>query len=287
MQAQKIKLDYSKQKEFWFFFTSDNHFGHTGQDRELLQQEFDLAKERKARILVNGDSLDLILSGDKKRYHPSGDKYGTDNNTNMIIDEAFDFYSEYFPYIDMIGTGNHEVSVSKFHQFDPIQQLIYSLNKKHSKKHKGHGIQHGQYSGFVVLNFHYGKHGASRNFIVYYNHGQGGTAEISKGAIDLNRHLTRTQCDLVWIGHKHTKLVLPSEGVMGVDPKTLAIWEKDRRAIITGAYLKRFSQYDAQKKGYRINYGEEKMRTLQAKGGIFMKVTLNNKHSTPVIKFEV
>lgn len=285
MQANKIKLDYSKQKEFWFFLTSDNHFGHTGQDKELLKKEFDEAKKRKARILINGDSLDLILSGDRKRYHPSGDKYGTDNNTNMIIDEAFNFYSDYFDLIEMIGTGNHEVSVSKFHQFDPIQQLIYSLNKKHSNK-KNSGIVHGQYSGFIILNFHYGKSGRVKNFVIYYNHGQGGTAEISKGTIDLNRHMTRVQSDVVWIGHKHTKVVLPSESIMGVDMKTGSIYSKDRYGIVTGSYLERFGQYDAQKKGYKINYGEEKMRTLQAQGGVFMKITVDNNNDLD-IKFEV
>jgi hypothetical protein len=280
MQACKIDIDYSKQKEFWFFYTSDHHTGHKEQDKELLKEEFDEAKKRKAMIFINGDWGDFIMSGDRKRYTPSSDAYGTDNNVNLTINEAYDFYSNYIEFIELIGSGNHEATVSKFHNFDPTQQLIYSLNKEHKTK-----IKHGQYSGFIVLNFH-DKKSRVRQLVIYYNHGQGGKAEITKGTIDLNRHLTTKQADIIWIGHKHTKVALPSEPVLCVDKKQ-NIYTKNRWAIITGSYLSQFKQYDAMKKGYRVSFGEEKMRTLQGAGGIFMKVTVHGTNSDLKIKFEV
>lgn len=269
MQAFIIKEDYSKKKEFNYFFCSDLHFGNKGQDRELLKKEFDYAREMNAKIFINGDVLDLILSGDRKRYHPSSDAYGTDNNVNMALNDAFDFFSEYVHNIVMIGTGNHEVSVSKFHHFDATQQLIYSLNLKH-----GTSIVHGQYSGYIILQFEHGENGRIRQYKIYYNHGQGGTAEISKGTIDLNRHMSTKMSDLCWLGHKHVKTILPSEFMLDVN-RSGEVVSIERAGIITGAYMKNYHQHDAMKKGYNISFGEERMRGLQGTGGVMLKISMS------------
>lgn len=265
MQSFVLRQDYSKQKEFYYFLCSDLHFGNKGQNKSLLKKEFDEAKKLDAKIFINGDWGEFILSGDMKRYHPSSDAYGTDNNVNMTIGEAFDFLSDYVHNIVMIGTGNHEVSVSRFHHFDATQQLIYSLNLKHGTK-----IIHGQYSGYVVIDYHHGKNRAVKRYKIYYNHGQGGTAEVTRGIIDINRHMFGKTANLVWIGHKHTKMLVPCEPLLDVD-KNGDVIEKQRAGLITGAYVNAFHQYDAMKKGYSISYGEEKMRTLQATGGAIMR----------------
>lgn len=265
MQALTIRQDYGKQKEFYYFLCSDLHFGNKGQNKELLKRDFDEAKKLNAKIFINGDWGEFIMSGDMKRYHPSSDAYGTDNNINMTINEAYDFLSDYVENIVMIGTGNHEASVSKFHHFDATQQLIYSLNKEHGTK-----IVHGQYSGYIVIQYHHGKNTGSRPYKIYYNHGQGMTAEVSKGTIDLSRHMATKISDLTWLGHKHTRLLLPSEFILDVN-NVGEIINRERKGLITGAYLNVSHEYDAMKKGYQINYGEEKMRTLQSLGGAIMK----------------
>ena len=264
MHSQVIDIDYSKQKDHYYFFCSDIHFGNKGQDKELLKREFEHAKELNAKIFINGDVFDLILSGDRKRYTPSSDKYNSDNNINLAIDEAYEFLSPYASQICMIGTGNHETSAQKFHQIDVIQQLVWSLNKTHKTN-----IKHGQYCGYIVLRYNYGNKGKVRSRKIYYNHGQGGSAEVTKGTIGLARHMNNKICDVLWLGHTHTKVVLPSEWVIDID-KTGTIFQRERAGIITGAYLKVFDQYDAKKEGYKLNYGEERMRSLQGTGGIIM-----------------
>lgn len=265
MQALTVKQEYTNQSEFYYFLCSDLHFGNKGQNKELLKKDFDEAKKLNAKIFINGDWGDFIMSGDRKRYHPSADAYGTDNNINMTINEAFDFFSEYVNNIVMIGTGNHEVSVSKFHQFDPTQQLIYSLNKAHKTS-----IVHGQYSGYIVLNYVRKSGSDVKRYKIYYNHGQGGSAEISKGTIDINRHMTTKTADLIWLGHKHSKVLLPSEYILDVN-NAGEIIQKERAGLITGAYMHIYHQYDAMKKGYNISYGEEHMRGLQSTGGAILK----------------
>lgn len=268
MHSQIIQQDYSKEREFNYFFCSDLHFGNCGQDTDLLTKEFKKAKERNCKIFINGDVFDLILSGDRKRYNPSSDKYNSDNNINMHINEAYDFLSDYAENIVYIGSGNHETAVQRHHQIDVIQQLIWSLNKTHKTD-----IKHGQYSGYVMLRYHYGDHSAVRSRKIFYCHGQGGASEVTKGTIGINRHMTSKVADIYHFGHTHTKVLMPSEFILDMD-KTGNIIQRERTAFYTGAYLKIFSQYDANKKGYELNYGEERMRSLQSTGGIFMKHTL-------------
>lgn len=265
MHSQIIKIDYSKKKEHYHFLCSDLHFGNKGQNRKALKQDFDKARELGAHIYINGDWGDFILSGDRKRYTPSSDAYGTDNNVNMTINDAYDFLSEYVDLIQLIGTGNHEVSCQRYNNFDPTQQLIYSLNKTHKTQ-----IQHGQYCGFITLRYEHGNNRSVKSRKIFYNHGQGGTSEVTKGTIDINRHLTSKMCDILWLGHKHTKVLLPCEPLLDVDQNG-NIYSRERVGIITGAYLNVFGQYDAMKKGYIINYGEERMRGLQSTGGAFIK----------------
>lgn len=280
LHSQIIKIDYSKQREHYHFLCSDLHFGNKGQNRKALKKDFERAKELNAKIYINGDWGDFIMSGDKKRYNPSSDAYGTDNNINMTINDAYDFLSDYVNLIQFIGCGNHEVSVQKYNNFDPTQQLIYSLNKEHKTQ-----IQHGQYCGFVLLKYH-DKDARVRTYKIYYNHGQGGTAEISKGAIDLNRHMSTKNADLIWLGHKHTKILLPSEYILDVNMNG-EIFERERAGVITASYLNISSQYDAMKQGYRINYGEERMRGLQSMGGILIRHNLSGENTDINTRFEL
>lgn len=270
MHSQVIYIDYSTQKDFYYLFCSDLHFGSKAQDLKALDRDFKKARELNAKIFINGDVFDMILSGDRKRYVPSGDKYNSDNNVNLMINEAFDYFSDYVDLIQVISTGNHCTAVQKFHQIDPIQQLIWSLNIKHSTD-----IKHGQYSGFIVLRYHWGENGQVRTRKIYYNHGQGAGDMITKGTIGISRHMLTKNADIYHFGHIHQKVLLPCEMILDVD-KNGNIIERERAAFYTGAYMKVSSQYDAMKEGYILNYGEEKMRSLQGVGGIFMKHTLTS-----------
>lgn len=270
MHIHVIENNYNIGDSFGYLLASDLHIGSPAHDSSLLKREFDRAKELGFKILINGDWGEFIMNGDRKRYTPSHDVYGADNYINRIIEECIETLKPYADIIEFIGCGNHEVSVQKFHNFDPTQNLIFALNRE-----CGTNIKHGQYCGFTRFKYSHASGGRVRSKIMYYNHGQGGTAEISKGAIDINRHMTTKDADIIWIGHKHTKLLLPCETQYKLNKENNLTFRK-RAGFISGAYVKQGSVYDAKSNGYKINYGEERMRGVQSTGGIFIEHEITN-----------
>ena len=281
MHSQIIDIDYTEQKHHGFLLASDLHIGSKAHDLELCRHEFDKAVELGYQIMINGDWGEFVISGDRKRYHPGGDKYNRDNQINRTIDEAVEFLTPYAQNIVFIGHGNHEVSVSKFHGIDVTQSLIALLNHK-----TGSNIKHGQYRGMVRFHVH-DNNRHRRSITMAYNHGQGASAEITRGTIGINRMMSAYDADIFWTGHSHTKMCLPCENIVSMI-KSGAIVTRERKGIITGAYVKTVHEYDAQEDGYGINFGEEWCRTIQSTGGYFLTFDISNNHGgETVIKTRV
>lgn len=253
-----------------FLLSSDLHIGHADFDYDLFKKEFDEAKEKKARIFINGDVFDSILPKDMKRYRKSGDKYfQVDSVLNKQVEEAYKLLKPYGHLIDVIGIGNHETSVVNHNAFDPVSGLISLLRCDGFKQ-----IQHGGYEGFIVISLlrknKNNDKAKSNRYVIFYNHGQGGKAEVTAGAIDLNRRIY-VRADLIWLGHKHNKVQMHLPCEIGIDQYG-NIYEKTKRGIITGAYVKNFRTYDIEQTGYQSSFSEEKQRTPQAKGGAFLSL---------------
>jgi len=268
MEANVFRFDYTTQHEFWFFLTSDIHFCHPVFDEKLFTAEFDEARKLGARIFINGDVMDLILPSDKKRYTAGNDGLNVDAHLNVAVDEAVERLTPYADNIDIIGCGNHETSPLKYGSTDPIDFLLRDLNRDRRDR----PIVHGGYTGFIRLLFHVGGNRV-RKYDVYYNHGQGSSSEVTRGAIDLSRR-QYISADLIWLGHKHTRIANDLDTEIGLTPGH-HIYERKKRGVITGCYLRNVDRYDIKKEhGYRLSYSEQKMRTTQATGGALLKVEM-------------
>jgi hypothetical protein len=268
LQVHKFTIPYSSvNDEYNFFLTSDLHSESKAFDRAFFIEEMEEAKAKAARIFINGDVFDLIVPGDHKRYRKHGDPFeNRDDFMNETVQRGYELLKPYATQIDMIGSGNHEVEYMKRSGYDPISGLITLLQKD-----AGHPIRHGAYEGFIILNFDRGEKSGIRRYTIYYNHGQGtGATEVTFGVIDLQRR-SHIRADLIWLGHKHKRngLVLPTE--IGVDREG-NVYERERKGVITGTYMKTFMQYDATNEGYKDGFGAEKMRTPQLKGGVMLTV---------------
>jgi hypothetical protein len=258
MKINVFNFDYSKQKEFVFHLGSDFHFDNEAFDETSWRREFEEVKKNNWISFVGGDWGDFILLQDKKRYVKSRDQFDGDDIVNQIIDMASSRLRPYADNIALIGQGNHEDALVKYHSINPVSMLIQNLNNDK----KNGTIKHGGYAGFIVLIFRHGDNGGTRKYTIYYNHGAGGNAEVTKGMIDFNRR-QYVRCDLMWLQHKHTRIQADLDYEIGVD-REFNIYEKEKKAVLTGSYLKNAT---IEEKNNKYIWNERRCRTTQARGG--------------------
>lgn len=254
---------------------SDLHIGAANIDYDLINRELEDAKARKSRILINGDLLDLILPKDHKRFVPDvlhSEIAGRRDTLNASVKFAVKILKPYANLIDMIGMGNHETAVEKYHAADPIAMVIDEL-----QRHAKHKIFYGSYNGFVDYRISTIRGNSPRGsrLIIFYHHGGGGSAPVTKGMIDFNR-LGFVQADVKWVGHKHNRfhdhersLECPMDGHRPV--------LRDIRHIMTGSYMETYSgqsQESISVNGRRSNYAGDMAMRPQGKGGWRLDVKL-------------
>jgi hypothetical protein len=231
----------------------------------------DYAVSHNCDIIILGDIFDLITHGDKKRYTPEMNKYGTDTAINSMLDEAIELFTPYAKNIKIMLCGNHEASGVKYHNLDITTLLIWELNKL-----DGVDIKYLGYQGYIRFKYFYPKGKAVKCFDVKAHHGTGGSAEITKGTITLNRFMLAHDADLHVMGHTHTKVILPCESRSYLNHSG-KITHKTIMGFITGAYVHPVIETDTKLGGkarpYSVDYGDTR-RTLQSTGGIMISQTI-------------
>jgi hypothetical protein len=264
---------------------SDLHIGAPQVNYTLIKKELRDAAEIGDRIVLNGDIFDGILASDRKRFAPDclhPRLHGRKDILNAAIDWAVELLSPYAHLIDMIGVGNHETALEKHHNVDAARILVYDLTRKLPKQHKDHVIHYGGYTGFIdyrVKSLTKKKTISVGRWVLYYHHGSGGSAPVTKGMIDFNRKDTWIDADCIWLGHKHNRwnasLEKLSCPLQGDAPDT-----KEVRHIMTGAYMKTYvgqSQKSLRKHGRRSNYAADAGLGPQGQGGA--RVAFGRRHN--------
>lgn len=280
MEVHIFRKPYKAAKaaeEFPILFSSDIHFDEPGFDRELFTKDYDRAKRDNARINIHGDVFGCILPSDIKRYTRGNDGGDTDCKINEALKKAEDLFTPYANNIDVMGLGNHETSVLKYHHIDVIGLLIGFLNRKRDSKLPP--IRHGGYSGYIRYVFEGPSRSCVQKYDIFYNHGQGGSAEVTDGIIGAKRRLY-TNADLIVLGHNHKRWAIEIDPFEGISD-TGRLYTKKRHAIMTGCYSKISGETNATEDGYRLNYGEERMRTKQRTGGIHARLFLTRTEIYP------
>ncbi|MHA1883389.1 MAG: hypothetical protein ACTSUO_10140 [Candidatus Thorarchaeota archaeon] len=259
--------DYAKEREWYILLASDLHFGHKRFDKALFQEQFNKALELNAQILINGDVFDSIILGDK-RYTVSGDVFHQDSLITEVLQMAYELLKPYAHLIRVIGLGNHETAFLARNGQDLIHMLLGYFAARDKLR-----IAAGGYTGFVRVPATYHGSGAMRKIDIFYNHGQGSSAEVTKGLIDLQRR-GDIIADIVWLGHKHTRVAVSLDPLIYVNARGKVV-VRTRLGVITGSYLKILRpEYDIDTHGYQLDYQEERMRVPSASGGIFLKFTV-------------
>lgn len=268
-----IIINLEGKKRYPLFFMSDFHSDDNDFDEEAFETDIEAAIQRGCGIFVGGDVYSLLLPKDMKRFTGSrakmGDEHPIDAYVNNAVLSTAERFKPYVNHIHAIGVGNHESSSVKFNGVDPVQLLIHELNKYRDIDKFGK-IQQMGYKGFITLRFkrpyeesHYD------HAYIWYDHGRGGGAVVTKGMIDITRTISYVEgVDVVWLQHKHVRWADPS----------IKKWFPNQRGepairriigMITGTYQKDLVIDDYEKtSGYVIHFGEEKQFAPQGTGGI-------------------
>jgi predicted phosphodiesterase len=193
--------------------TGDPHIGKHPETTELLRQDLEDAKARGDWIIVWGDVRQWITPNDRKRYSAKeGDN--RDALVNKWVNELVRFFEPFVDNIIAIKLGNHETSLIKHSNTDPIVMLVDRLNQLRSPDLQR--IVYAGYTAWWLVRFintnDTGQRVGSVSCKFWLHHGAGGSAPVTKGALDRARIQDAIiGADVYVIGHKHTAVSIPTQ----------------------------------------------------------------------------
>jgi hypothetical protein len=275
--SRPVPICFQRGQTQGFTLMSDLHIGSADTDYGLIERELSAAKAAGDRILLNGDVFDLIFPKDVKRFVPTAlhpELRRRNDVLNAAVEMGERILGPYADSIDMIGCGNHETAIERYHAADPIRFLIDKLAAHHGKDHT---IHHGGFTGFVDYRFRRpgGAGDEGRRFVFWYHHGAGAGAPVTKGTIDFHRKQW-VRADVRWLGHKHNRLSFHDCEMTcpesGEQPRL-----RDVRNVMTGSYFSTYhgqSQKSIKENGRLASYAADAGLAPQGKGGARVLLTL-------------
>ena len=211
----------STSEDFWVLLTSDRHHDNPHCNQELEKKHLDEAVARNAVIVDYGD-LFCAMQGKYDRRHSKDDirpEHQAGNYLDRLIETAAEFYGPYADNFAIMGPGNHETAMLKHHETNLTERLIDRINVA-----QGSEIKMGGYSGWVKFKFWYGKKtlkhdetgvgtGSQKcmaSVNLWYHHGYGGDAPVTKGTIQTSRQAVYVpDAHIVCTGHTHNEWIFP------------------------------------------------------------------------------
>ena len=183
---------------------SDVHFDSIKCDTNLFEKHLAMAEEYKAPVLIGGDLFDAMQGHDDPRRSLDELKkeYKHENYLDLIVlDVAKTLLKYKVPYI--IGMGNHETAVQKKVNTNLTERLCFALNTTGGKAYSM------GYWGFLRLQFNYEKGKTHRTKVLYWHHGAGANAPVTRGVLDTVRQSSYLpDADVIMNGHNHQEYVL-------------------------------------------------------------------------------
>jgi hypothetical protein len=202
----------STTEDFWILLTSDRHHDNPHCNQDLEKFHLEQAKQRNAAIIDYGD-LFCAMQGAWDRRKSKSDIRPENNKSNYLdslVSTAADFYGPYAQNFAVIGPGNHETAITKHHETNLTERLVERLNTQN-----GSDVRLGGYTGWVMFKFWYGgaddpERRCEGRVNLWYNHGYGGGAPVTKGTIQTARQAVYVpDAHIVCSGHTHDEWIFP------------------------------------------------------------------------------
>jgi len=205
----RITLPHAGDKQ-WIMLSGDRHHDSLNADWKLEKRHLDKAKERDAMILDVGDLFDVMQGRSDRRARKGAirpELQGRDDYFDAVVDMAEDFYGPYAGQFAVLALGNHEDSIIHHGELNLTAHLARRLRgvaRENGTEHTGPRAM--GYSGWVQ--FLIKATSKASRLDLYYHHGSGGAAPVTRGTIKANRRATWIDSDFVFTGHIHDQWIL-------------------------------------------------------------------------------
>jgi len=193
------------EDSFWVLLSFDRHHDNPKSDNAMELRHLKQAKERNA-IIIDGGDLFCAMQG---KYDPRGTKkdlkpeHAKGDYLDSLVNTAAKFYAPYAKNFAIMALGNHETNIAKRHETNLTERLAEKLNDK-----EGSSIKVGGMSGWVKFQIMYHSQCMTKN--MWYHHGYGGDAPVTKGTIQTNRQAVYLpDAHIVATGHTHNEWQFP------------------------------------------------------------------------------
>ena len=211
--VHRIVFDFSGRGDVGYvLLRSDAHHDNPHSLNDMELEHLELAKERNAAIIDNGDAF-CAMQG---KWDPRSDKsalkpeHQVDDYLDALISTYSDFLLPYAPQLAVMGTGNHETNILKRRETNLTERLTERLRTL-----SGETIFTGSYTSWVFLNITRRETGKlDHGLKLWRTHGEGGGAPVTRGVIQTNRRAVYVpDADIVVSGHTHNEWVVPIQRV--------------------------------------------------------------------------
>lgn len=192
-----------KRNDAWIFLCADVHADSPHSDRELYREHIREARRRKAGAFVFGDMFDVMQSFGDKRASPDGKRDEDSERVSglaylrAVVNNMANIHRGYEKTLSFLSPGNHETAMLRYHHWDLVSEFADLINRR------GGNLKVGGYRGYIRVSFR------GQSFLLYYHHGAGGSAPVTRGVIRSARRAEYVRADVVVTGHIHTGYMLP------------------------------------------------------------------------------
>jgi hypothetical protein len=186
--------------------TADLHLDNPKTDKKLIKKDYDYCLQNNIPIFIFGD-LFCAMQGKLDKRSSKSDlavEHKGGDYLDRLVNTTIDFLLPYKDVLAFVSPGNHETSIKSRFETDLTKRLVEGLNLR------GCNVQLGTYSGYIRFSFRRKDGSGVRSTQLFYHHGYGGDAPVTKGAIQTNRMAVYLpDAEIVVSGHTHNHLILP------------------------------------------------------------------------------
>jgi len=199
-----LTLNCKSQADGTIMLMSDVHFDSIKCDVPLFEKHLALAEENNAPVIIGGDLFDAMQGHDDPRrsLDELQKKYKHSNYMDLLVVDVAETLMKYkLQYF--IGMGNHETAVQNKVNTNLTERLCHEMNT-----HGGRAMSMGVW-GIFRLMFQYEKGATCYRKHLYWHHGYGASAPVTKGVLETIRQSSWLRvADVVMNGHNHQEYTL-------------------------------------------------------------------------------